>query len=216
MAFRSGFATFCLYLLMLVSSPAGAQSITSEQAANASPLNTEEGLSAQYAVARIGLVDLEGVLRSSSGTSRVRALLDEQRLLFQAEFSEREAVLQSTERELLEIRSTLSEEEFARRLSTFEDEVAQIQREIQYRREALDLAFQDAQAKLRSLALDIITEIAREQRLDLIIKQDSAVVFRPGLNISEELLRRLDERTKDARIEIEVDRDISDNAGSDQ
>ena len=146
----------------------------------------------------------------------MRALLDEQRLLFQAEFSEREAVLQSTERELLEIRSTLSEEEFARRLSTFEDEVAQIQREIQYRREALDLAFQDAQAKLRSLALDIITEIAREQRLDLIIKQDSAVVFRPGLNISEELLRRLDERTKDARIEIEVDRDISDNAGANQ
>ena len=42
------------------------------------------------------------------------------------------------------------------------------------------------------------------------------MVFRPGLNISEELLRRLDERTKDARIEIEVDRDISDNAGADQ
>jgi hypothetical protein len=42
------------------------------------------------------------------------------------------------------------------------------------------------------------------------------VVFRPGLNISDELLRRLDERTKDARIEIEIDYDVSDSAGSDQ
>jgi Skp family chaperone for outer membrane proteins len=215
-AFRAGFATFCVYLLILVSRPAGAQSIVSEQEADANPLAIEEGMSAQFAVERVGLVDLEGVLRASSGTSRVRALLDEQRLLFQAEFSEREAVLQLTERELLDIRSTISEDEFALRLSAFEDEVAQIQREIQYRRESLDLAFQDAQAKLRSLALDIITEIAREQRLDLILKQDSAVVFRPGLNISDELLRRLDERTKDARIEIEIDYDVSDSAGGDQ
>ncbi|CAI8234194.1 MAG: Uncharacterised protein [SAR116 cluster bacterium] len=110
-----------------------------------------------------------------------------------------------TERQLQADRNTLSEDEFTQRLTDFEDEVARIQREIQYRREALDLAFQDAQARLRQIAIEIVTEIAREQQLDLVLKEDSAIAFRPGLNISELVLRRLDERTKDARIEIEVE-----------
>tara|TARA_B100001093_G_scaffold389691_1_gene375924 strand:+ start:1042 stop:1674 length:633 start_codon:yes stop_codon:yes gene_type:complete len=161
--------------------------------------------SAQFSAQRIALIDLENVLRAANGTLRVRELLDEQRLLFQAEFAEREAALQKTERQLQADRKTLSEDEFTQRLTDFEDEVARIQREIQYRREALDLAFQDAQAKLRQIAIEIVTEIAREQQLDLVLKEDSAIAFRPGLNISELVLRRLDERTKDARIEIEID-----------
>ena len=58
---------------------------------------------------------------------------------------------------------------------------------------------------MRQIAIEIVTEIAREQQLDLVLKEDSAIAFRPGLNISELVLRRLDERTKDARIEIEVE-----------
>ena len=50
---------------------------------------------------RIGLIDLEGVLRAASGTAKVRELLDEQRLRFQREFSAKETSLQETERRLL-------------------------------------------------------------------------------------------------------------------
>ena len=64
-------------------------------------------------VKRIGLIDLDGVLRASKGTARVRELLDNQRLLFQQEFSEREAVLQKRERELTSQRELLSEDAFA-------------------------------------------------------------------------------------------------------
>ena len=156
-------------------------------------------------IERIGLIDLEGVLRASKGTAKVRELLDKQRLLFQQEFSEREATLQQTERELTAQRELLSEDAFAKKLSQFEADVAAIQKEIQYRREAIDVAFQDAQSKLRRIALEIVTEIAGEKRLDLVLVKDSALIFRPTLNISEEVLQRLDERTKNARLEVTID-----------
>ena len=55
-------------------------------------------------------------------------------------------------------------------------------------------------------ALKIDLSICKpQQQLDLVLKEDSAIAFRPGLNVSELVLRRLDERTKDARIEIEVE-----------
>ena len=199
MAIRTWLAALLFFTLVGTSLPAVAQ-IT-----DASKVDDPSAPSAQFSAQRIALIDLESVLRAASGTLRVRELLDEQRLLFQAEFAEREAALQQTERQLQADRNTLSEDEFTQRLTDFEDEVARIQREIQYRREALDRAFQDAQAKLRQIAIEIVTEIAREQQLDLVLKEDSAIAFRPGLNISELVLRRLDERTKDARIEIEVD-----------
>ena len=199
MAIRTWLAALSFFALVGTSLPSVAQTT------GASNANDPSAPSAQFSAQRIALIDLESVLRAASGTLRVRELLDEQRLLFQAEFAEREAALQRTERQLQADRNTLSEDEFTQRLTDFEDEVARIQREIQYRREALDLAFQDAQARLRQIAIEIVTEIAREQQLDLVLKEDSAIAFRPGLNISELVLRRLDERTKDARIEIEVE-----------
>ena len=199
MAIRTWLAALSFLAFAGTSLPALAQAV------DASNADDPSVPSAQFSSQRVALIDLESVLRAASGTLRVRELLDEQRLLFQAEFAEREAALQQTERQLQADRNTLSEDEFTQRLTDFEDEVARIQREIQYRREALDLAFQDAQARLRQIAIEIVTEIAREQQLDLVLKEDSAIAFRPGLNISELVLRRLDERTKDARIEIEVD-----------
>lgn len=153
-------------------------------------------------VQRIGLIDLDGVLRASKGTARVRELLDEQRRLFQAEFAARETALQESERRLIAQRDVLSETEFARQLSEFEAEVATIQKEIQYRREAIDVAFQDAQENLRRIALEIVTEVAGEMRLDIVLERESALIFVPRFNISDEVLRRLDARTKDARIEV--------------
>ena len=156
-------------------------------------------------IRRIGLIDLEGVLRASKGTAKVRELLDKQRLLFQQEFSEREAGLQQREGELTSQRELLSEDAFAEKLAQFEADVATIQKEIQYRREAIDLAFQEAQSKLRRIALEIVTEVAGEKRLDLVLIKDSVLIFRPTLNISDEVLQRLDERTKNARLEVTVD-----------
>jgi len=155
-------------------------------------------------VQRIGLIDLDGVLRASQGTARVRELLDQQRQLFQKEFAERETALQESERQLVSQQDVLSEEEFAKRLAEFEAEVASIQKEIQYRREAIDQAFQRAQENLRRIALEIITDVAREMRLDIVLGRDSVLIYVPRLNISDEVLRRLDERTKDVRLEVTI------------
>ena len=155
-------------------------------------------------VDRIGLIDLDGVLRASAGAARVRELLDEQRRAFQREFAAREAELQETERKLVAQREALDEAEFTRQLAEFEASVTQIQKEIQYRREAIDIAFQEAQSRLRNLAIQIVTDLAQEKKLDLVLVRESALIFLPSLNLSDEVLRRLDERTKNARIEVTV------------
>jgi Skp family chaperone for outer membrane proteins len=155
-------------------------------------------------VKRIGLVDIEGVLRSAEASEKVRSLLDEQRGKFQQEFNIIEKQLQDTERDLTLKRGVISDAEFDNQRIAFQKKVTQLQQDIQYRRQALDNAYQKAQNDLRALAIDILTEIAAEKQLDLILARNSALIFLPHFNISNEVLLRLNERTKNAKIEIEI------------
>lgn len=155
-------------------------------------------------VRRIGLVDIEGVLRSAVASEKVRILLDEQREKFQQEFNVIEKKLQDTERDLTLKQGVISEAEFDAQRISFQNKVTKVQQDIQYRRQALDSAYQKAQNDLRALAIDILAEIASEKKLDLILARNSALIFLPHFNISNEVLERLNERTKNAKIEIEI------------
>ena len=155
-------------------------------------------------VRRIGLADLNGILRAADANVKVRELLDTQRQKFQDEFSLVEAELQQTERDLMSKRELLSTEEYDKQIKAFQARVTQLQQDIQRKRQAIDNAYQKAQSDIRAEALSIITEIARDMNLDLVLNREASLIFLPHLNISDEVLTRLNERTKNARIEIQV------------
>ena len=160
-------------------------------------------------VRRIGLADLNGVLRAADANVKVRELLDVQRQKFQSEFSKVESELQQTERDLMSKRELLSAEEYDKQIKAFQARVTRLQQDIQKQRQSIDNAYQKAQSDIRAEAISVITEIASEMQLDLVLQRDSSLIFLPHLNISEEVLKRLNERTKNARIEIEVQKSQS-------
>ena len=152
---------------------------------------------------RIAVVNIDKVLRDAKATERVRALLDEKREEFQNDFATREASLLQIEKDLQSKRTILSEEAYRAEVAQFQNEVASIQKEIQFKRQAIDKAFQEAQDEIRALAAEIVAEIAGGQKLDVVINKSSALVFRQDLDITEAVITRLNERTKNARLEIQ-------------
>ena len=186
---------FCLVVCFALGQPCSAQ--TSEG---------EGGNTPAIAVKRIALVDLDGVLRNADANNRIRELLDGQRAKFQEEFRAVEVDLQQSERDLLSRRDLMTKEEYEKLVTEFQVRVADLQKDIQYKRQSIDNAYQKALRRIRSLALEEVTKIAGEKKIDLILKRESSVIFLPHLNISDELLKRLNERTKDARIEVEINK----------
>jgi len=186
------FAALCSYLVL------GMPAVLAQSATEPAPL------SPSMEVQRIGLADLNGILRAADANVKVRELLDTQRQKFQDEFSLVEAELQQTERDLMSKRELLSADEYDRQIKAFQARVTQLQQDIQRKRQAIDNAYQKAQSDIRAEALSIITEIARDMNLDLVLNRDASLIFLPHLNISDEVLTRLNERTKNARIKIQV------------
>jgi outer membrane protein len=160
-------------------------------------------------VKRIVLVDLDGVLRAADANNRVRELLDGQRAKFQEEFRAIEVNLQQSERDLLAKRKLMAKDEYEKLVIAFQARVSSVQKEIQYKRQSIDDAYQKAASDIRKLAIEVIKKIASEREIDLILNRDSSVIFLPHLNISDEVLTRLNERTKNARIEVEIKKPVA-------
>ncbi|MGB2072606.1 MAG: OmpH family outer membrane protein [Candidatus Puniceispirillaceae bacterium] len=160
-------------------------------------------------VKRIALVDIGGVLRAADANNRVRELLDGQRAKFQEEFRAIEVDLQQSERDLLAKRELVAKDEYDKLVTEFQARVSSVQKEIQYKRQSIDNAYQKALSDIRGLAIEVITKIASEREIDLILKRDASVIFLPHLNISDEVLTRLNERTKNARIEVEIKKPVA-------
>ena len=163
---------------------------------------TETTDDAVFTIERVATIDLVEVLRQSTATSSVRVLLDEKRAQFQEEFAAREVDLMAREKALQSKRDLMSAEAFGEEVRLFQAEVADVQREIQRKRKSLDNAFQQAQDKLRNLAIEIVGDVAKERKLDIVLNRDNVLIFRNQLDLTTIVLERLNERTKDARFEV--------------
>lgn len=156
----------------------------------------------RFTIQRVAIIDLARIIRESEATERVRKLLDEKSEEFQKEFAEREVQLLEKEKELKARQSLITEDAYQEEVRAFQREVAAIQQDIQNKRQSLDRALQQAQDKIRNLATTIVAERASELEIDLVFKEDQLLIFRNQLNITEDVLERLNDRTKDAQLEI--------------
>ena len=172
---------------------AGAQAVSGDSSAE----------NADFDIKRVGTIDISAVLRASEATEKVRLLLDGKRSEFKEEFAQKEAELVIKEQELQSKRDVMSQDAYSDEVQKFQNDVAKIQRQIQFRRQSLDNAFQQAQNKIRELALKIVAEIANEQQLDFVLNKDNVLVFRNKLDITQNVLLVLNERTKNARLELD-------------
>ena len=197
---HSAALSLVLFLALFLSG-AGLQSAAAQ--VTIGDVSTENAGNSDFDIRRVGTIDISAVLRASEATEKVRRLLDGKRAEFKEEFAQKEAELVLKEQELQSKRDIMSQDAYRNEVQKFQNDVAEIQRQIQFRRQSLDNAFQQAQDKIRQLALKIVTEIANERRLDFVLNKDNVLVFRNKLDITQNVLEVLNERTKNAQLELD-------------
>ena len=151
---------------------------------------------------KIGIVDINGVLGQSVAMTKIRATIDEENKKFQATIEAEQRELRSAEANLNAERQLLDASEFNTRVQEFERRVIILQQRTQLQRQNFDATLKRADEHLRALLLQIIGEIAAEESFDLVMQRQNVVLFQSEFNISDEALRRLNERTKDLTITL--------------
>ena len=88
----------------------------------------------------------------------------------------------------------LDADAYAEQRKAFEEEVAQIQRQVQERLRQLDDVSAMALAEVREAVIEIVGDLAEVRSFNLVLPSAGVRLFSPQIDITDEVLAALDER----------------------
>ena len=140
----------------------------------------------------MAVIDTEVIRRNSAAFKDIRAQIGKYRTAIQADIQKEEAELRSANEELARKRAILSPETFAEERRQFEERLVKVQRAVQKRKMDLDRVGAEAVRKVEVVLNKIITDVASERSLGLILRRRQTVLVAKDLDITPGVLKRLD------------------------
>lgn len=144
-------------------------------------------------IPRIGIVDLQQILRDSVAAQAVRTEIEGRQNAYREEISTRETTLRGQQAELERQRTILSAAAFAEREAAFTRSVETLQREVGVRNRALEESLSYGMQQVQVAALRVIAEIADEMSLGLVLDKSQLLLVAKGLEFSDRVVARLNE-----------------------
>lgn len=153
----------------------------------------------------IAVVDVQRVLTEAKASKSVQPEIDNLRKDFQNNVRDEERALREAEQQLAQQRAILSPEAFAQKRREFADKASEAQRQVQERRKSLDKAFNATRnVIIQNLAL-VTQEIARERKLNIVLDKKFTFMSANSLDITSDVIARLDKKLPRVKIEVEPD-----------
>ena len=143
---------------------------------------------------RPAVIDLDLIRREAAVAKDVRAQISKYHEAFLAENKKDEEALRVAGQELSRKRTILAPDAFAEERRKFEQYLEEVQRAVQQRKRDLDRVQDETMRKFGAVLTKVIAELAQERKLTLILRKDQTFLVAKKLNITADVLKRLDEQ----------------------
>ena len=143
------------------------------------------------AQSKIAVVDIRLLLTESKAAKSIQSQIKERRDSFVNDLASEEKKLRGMEKTLIEQKAELSQEDFVEKRQDFEKELIDTRKEATEKRRDLEEAAAKASQKLRDEITTIVQEVADESEYDLVLSMQDVVIGSNTLNITDEVLKRL-------------------------
>lgn len=150
--------------------------------------------------ATAAVIDYQRVMREAQAAESIRTQIEARRVRYQSEIAAEEQRLVEADRELADQRSRLEADDFARRRKSFEEDVAEVQRMLQSRRQQLDDVAAMAMSEVREAVIRIVGELSEQRGFNLVLPSANVLLFSPQIDITDEVLEKLDAELPDVRL----------------
>lgn len=145
-------------------------------------------------VPKIGVVDVQKVLRDSKAAKSIRPEFDKMRKAFQKQVSEQEQRLRQAEQELSRQRAILAPEAFSQKRRAFSEEARKAQSSVQERRRQLDRAFNDTKNEILKNLVVVAQQVAEAKKLNVLLEKRFVFLSAKTMDVTAEIIARLDKR----------------------
>lgn len=183
LAFLRKLTKASLLVVFFLSTPVGAQT------------QNEEGEAPQTIVvlqSAILVIDLDQFFARSLFGRRVQSEFQAARTELLAENNLKFSELTSEEKELTDLRSTLSREEFTQLAEEFDAKAQKIREEQTAKGNELQARPGQARQQFLSIAQDVLIEIMQERRALAVLSLDAVLIPADAINITDDAIARID------------------------
>lgn len=159
---------------------------------------------ASATVARIAVVDVQGLVASSKAGKSIQSQIEKQRDSFKTEFSSLEKDLADMQKKLAEDKSAKDSKEFEAKRKEFETKMMNANKLVQERRQALEQGANEAVLQLRKKIVEIVADIADQEKFTIVIGRQDVVLAEKDMDITEKVLARLDKDLPDVKLKLDA------------
>jgi Skp family chaperone for outer membrane proteins len=142
----------------------------------------------------IAIVDIQRILEESLASKSVQKQLEAERSKFQNEIEKEENSLRLTEQDLSKERGQLAAEAYSEREQQLRQRFSAAENHALARRKVLDQSYADSMKAVHDALFDVVGLVARERGANLVIVKQQAFWTDQPLDITDEVLRRLDQK----------------------
>ena len=148
----------------------------------------------------IGILDVQAILRDASAVKNIRDQVSKYGSQFEKEIQKERDDLRKANQELARQRTILAPEAFAEKRRKFEQKVVEVQRLVQQRQRDLDKSRNEAMGTVNKAYVKIVTNLAAGRSLAIILRKNQVAYSAPTLNITKEILARLDKNLPTVKV----------------
>ena len=150
----------------------------------------------------VAVVDAQLIFNRSEAMKHVREQMEAERKKFQAVIATEEKRLRADGEKLRRQRSVLAPQAFQRRRRKLQADIADVQRRVQAKQRQISAAYGKTTREFRKALVDVVTEIAKERGLTLVLSQQHVVYSQASMVITDETLTRVNKKLPLLKLEL--------------
>lgn len=150
----------------------------------------------------IAVVDVQKILREAAASRTIRPQLAKLKKEYRARFKKMEEVLRAANQDLNRQRAILSPEAYKVQRKAFRKRASETQREVQAAQRQLDGSLATAMRKIHRTLQRITAKFAEDKGIKLILPKSSVLLMETRFDITEEILKRLNEQLPSLTIKV--------------
>lgn len=151
----------------------------------------------------IAIIDMNYILKESKASLSIQNQIEQKRLEYQSEFSKKDSEIRKKDQELAKERNNLNDDVFEKRMKSLNSEINDFQKWVQDRRVNIDKSYNKAMNQLQERIYSIINDLALEKGFDIVIPLNNVLYAKDNLNITSDLLKKLDVQLSYIQLEFE-------------
>ncbi len=151
----------------------------------------------------IAVLDVEKIVKESAAMRDIQGKVTKKQDEYQKEVTKKQNELQAEQKKVEGKQKVLSKEAFEKEMKKFEEKVDDLKAFVDKKQNSLKKASMDSMSKVNDKIKDIIAEISKEKDIDLIVPTSQTLFYKDEMEISEEVLKRLNKKITKVDVKFE-------------